>query len=141
MRLYPRRMTAAEYGADEDLARLGDAVERYISEQGMQYTEVAERARFSIETLSKIRKGVRVSPVTYRKLERALGWAGGSVDAVRAGGEPTVDGIPEAPEPEEPIDPQAAAVLTILEGLPLRVQAEVLRRLGDRVPPEARRSA
>ncbi|MFB7031748.1 MULTISPECIES: helix-turn-helix domain-containing protein [unclassified Streptomyces] len=134
-------MTAAEYGAEE-LARLGDAVERYITDQGMQFTEVAERAGFSIETLSKIRKGVRVSATTYRKLERALGWAASSMDAVSAGGTPTLEPQgPTAVEVDEPVDPQAAAILTILDGLPVRVQAEVLRRLGDRLPPELRRTA
>ncbi|MBB4987460.1 hypothetical protein [Streptomyces nymphaeiformis] len=136
-------MTEAGYGAEE-LARLGDTVENYIAAQGMQFTEVAERADFSIETLAKIRKGVRVSPVTYRKLERALGWTVRSADDVMAGGEPTVETaapIPAAPPQDEPIDPQAAAILTILDSLPVRVQAEVLRRLGDRIPPEARRTA
>ncbi|MGW4852193.1 hypothetical protein ACWEPZ_13310 [Streptomyces sp. NPDC004288] len=138
-------MTEAGYGAGE-LARLGDTVENYIADQGMQFNEVAERADFSIETLAKIRRGVRVSPTTYRKLERALGWAGRSADAVMAGGAPTIDAAAPAPAVtaapnDESIDPQAAAILTILDGLPVRVQAEVLRRLGDRIPPEARRSA
>jgi transcriptional regulator with XRE-family HTH domain len=135
-------MTAAEHGADEGLARLGDIVERFISEQGMQYNEVAERADFSIETLSKIRQGIRVRPVTYRKLERALGWAPGSAATVQAGGQFEVETPPSAePAPAVPVDPQAAAILTILEGLPERVQREVLARLGERLPPEVRRSA
>ncbi|APE22012.1 hypothetical protein vnz_13950 [Streptomyces venezuelae] len=141
--LYFGRMTEAGYGAEE-LARLGDTVESFIAAQGMQLNEVAERADFSIETLAKIRKGVRVRPATYRKLERALGWAAGGVAVAAAGGEPTVEAaqpIPTVAPVEELIDPQAAAILTILDGLPVRVQAEVLRRLGDRIPPEARRTA
>ncbi|MFE6816045.1 hypothetical protein [Streptomyces sp. NPDC057677] len=136
-------MTEAGYGAKE-LATLGGTVERFIAEHALQFTEVAERGGFSIETLAKIRRGVRVSSVTYRKLERALGWAAGSVAAAAAGGEPTVEAAPPSPASvpaEEPLDPQAAAILTILDGLPVRVQAEVLRRLGDRIPPEARRTA
>ncbi|MFF2331918.1 MULTISPECIES: hypothetical protein [unclassified Streptomyces] len=135
-------MTADGYDDGEELARLGGAVEAFISTEGMQFTDVAERADFSIETLAKIRKGVKVSAVSYRKLERALGWAAGSVDAVRAGGTPTLEvpgaaaGIPV----EEPVDPQAAAILTILDGLPERVQREVLRRLGDRLPRDVRHS-
>ncbi|MFI9005073.1 hypothetical protein [Streptomyces sp. NPDC053541] len=136
-------MTGDGYDDGEELARLGAAVEQRISEAGMQFTEVAERADFSIETLAKIRKGVRVSPTTYRKLEIALGWARGGVNLAREGGTPTLE-VPASTSPAAPteeVDPQASAILTILEGLPERVQRQVLRRLGDRLPPEARPSA
>lgn len=136
--------------ADEGLIRLGQRVEEYISEQGLKYVEVAKVADFSIETLSKVRQGTRVSDVTYRRLERALGWRTGSADDIRAGRDLTLAAPsnvgeveqPAAPAPAaEPIDPQAAAILTILESLPKRVQAEVLRRLGERIPPEGKPSA
>ncbi|MFE6223299.1 helix-turn-helix domain-containing protein [Streptomyces sp. NPDC057854] len=130
-------------GADEGLARLGDTVDRYISEQGWQYIDVAGRAGISDETLAKIRKGVRVRASTYRRLERALGWAPGAADDVQEGGEPTLlRAAEEQPaDADEPLDPQAAAVLAILEGLPERVREQVRRRLGDQLPPDARRSA
>lgn len=135
--------------SDEGLIRLGQLVEGRIKELGFRYTDVTERAGFSDETLIKVRKGVRVSAITYRKLEMAIGWDVGSCDAVQAGGEPvpapqvsTPAAQPvAAPAPEEePVDPQAAAILTILEGLPERVQREVLARLGERLPPGVRRS-
>jgi hypothetical protein len=118
------------------LERLGQAVELRIAELGLEYVRVAGAAGTSAETLSKIRKGTKASAATYRRLERALLWASGSVDAILAGGEPTPivtdsDGAP--PEVLEE-DPQTAAVMTILEALPERVQAEVHRRLGDRMP-------
>lgn len=57
-----------------------------------------------------------------------------------AGGEPAVLAGPAAPEAPEsaaapPSDPQVEAILTILDGLPARVREEVLRRLGEQLPP------
>ena len=72
------------------LTRLGEYVERRIAELGLEYAAVCRASGFSDETLSKIRKGsVHARPATYRKLERALLWEQGSVDAVLSGGEPT----------------------------------------------------
>ncbi|MFF2774822.1 hypothetical protein ACFVU3_07925 [Streptomyces sp. NPDC058052] len=128
---------------DEGLARLGDVVDAFISERGWQYIDVAGRAGFSDETLAKIRKGVGVRPSTYRRLERALGWAAHSASEVQAGGVPTLLEVEaeEQPAAEDPLDPQAEAVLAILAGLPPRVREQVRRRLGDQLPPDARRSA
>ncbi|MEW2631825.1 hypothetical protein AB0903_09230 [Streptomyces sp. NPDC048389] len=130
--------------ADAGPIRLGRRVESRISKLGLEYTEVAQRAGFSVETLSKIRKGVTVKPLTYRRLERALQWQHGSAGDVLDGGEPRsledvpVDDEPEAPAPVEEIDPRGEAILTILADLPPRVQVDVLRRLGDRLPAEVR---
>jgi transcriptional regulator with XRE-family HTH domain len=124
--------------------RLGKKVESRISDLGLEYTEVAQRAGFSVETLSKIRKGVTVKPLTYRRLERALQWQQGSADDVLSGDEPRsledlpAEGEPEAPAPLEEIDPRAEAILTILADLPPRVQVDVMRRLGDRIPTALR---
>ena len=141
--MYSQAMTA---GAR--LQYLGQLVERRISELGLEYAGVARSAGFSVETLSKIRKGVAAKGVTYRRLEVALEWEPGSVDSILDGGSPKSISPPSAGAAEagptgsdsqdEPADPRAEAVLTILEGLPTRVQAEVLRRLGDRLPSAAR---
>ncbi|MFJ4957495.1 hypothetical protein [Streptomyces sp. NPDC088739] len=108
----------------------------------MALTDVAGRAGFSIETLAKIRRGSRVRDTTYRRLERAIGWATGAVDVVKAGGEPPLaddtparESLPVSSAP----DPQADAILAILETLPDRVAREVYERLGDRLPPKLRR--
>jgi transcriptional regulator with XRE-family HTH domain len=125
--------------ADAGPSRLGEQVESRISELGLEYTEVAQRAGFSVETLSKIRKGVVVKPLTYRRLERALQWQQGSADDVLAGGAPRlIVDEPEAPAPPEDVDPRADAIMTILLDLPPRVQVDVMRRLGDSVPVAVR---
>lgn len=140
--MYSRPMTA-----DAALIRLGELVEQRINELGLHYRQVAQGAGFSDETLSKIRKGVAVRTATYRALERAVFWEVGSVDAVLEGGRPTsLDGpqraaaesTSSAAPVEEPADPRVGAIMTILDGLPARVQAEVLLRLGERVPGEVR---
>ncbi|MER7814044.1 hypothetical protein [Streptomyces sp. NPDC096153] len=134
--------------SDAGPIRLGKVVEQRIKELGLEYSWVAREADFSVETLSKIRKGVRVRGATYRRLERVLRWAADSADAVMAGGEPTP--LPDAADGEEPVvaalpveelapDRRVDAIMTILEDLPPRVQAEVLRRLEDRVPASALR--
>lgn len=133
----------ADAPAPKALERLAVCVEQRIVELGLQYAEVARAAGFSDQTLIAIRNADKVRPTTYRKLEMALQWEVGSVAAVLNGGRPTAVGVPEQleaePVPAEPeVDPRAAAILTILEDLPPRVQAEVLRQLGDRLPPAAR---
>lgn len=140
MARYSRPMTA-----DEWRLRLGELVESRITELGLEYTEVAQRAGFSVETLSKIRGGrFNIKPVTYSKLERALRWQHGSVSAVRAGGmplpqkAPTGQASPEPGTPDPARDPRVAAMLTILDELPVRLRLEVLQQLGDRLPPAAR---
>lgn len=73
---------------DGRLEALAAHVERRISELGLEYAAVARTAGFSDETLSKIRKGIKARAATYRKLERALRWEAGSVQAVLDGGAP-----------------------------------------------------
>lgn len=63
----------------------------------MQWREVAESAGLSIAGLGAIRRGERrPTAVTRARLEDALQWAPGSVDAVLAGGEPIpLQGVPD----------------------------------------------
>ncbi|WP_158712308.1 hypothetical protein [Streptomyces sp. NRRL F-5135] len=117
------------------LEKLGREVDLRITELGLEYAEVARAAEISVETLSKIRRGARARAVTYRRLERALRWESGSVDAILKGGVPrkTPDDADLSAEVEVETDPQTVAVMTILDALPRRVRAEVLRRLRDQL--------
>lgn len=78
---------------DDSRTRLARAVEDAISDAGLEYTEVARRAGFSVETLSKIRAGRRVRIPTLRRLEEALRWPKGRTERLLAGAEVT-----DAPE-------------------------------------------
>ncbi|MFC4006534.1 hypothetical protein ACFOY2_04835 [Nonomuraea purpurea] len=53
----------------------------------LEWNEVAEAAGISAAFLRKIRSGTGAGPLTIAKLEAALNWAPGSIDAIRAGGE------------------------------------------------------
>ncbi|MFD0772638.1 hypothetical protein ACFQZ2_01730 [Streptomonospora algeriensis] len=71
-----------------DHERLGRYIEQRIDALGLEYKEVADAARISVETLARIRRGRPVASRTYRKLEPALGWSTYSIDHVLEGSEP-----------------------------------------------------
>lgn len=101
---------------------------------GMAWKEVATAAGISYETLRAVRKGeTSGAPLTLRKLEQALRWAQGSINRVERGGKPILDPAAERTGGRAPdlSDPRAAAVMTILESLPPRVQKQVLARLNE----------
>ncbi|MFD3777307.1 hypothetical protein [Streptomyces sp. NPDC058612] len=122
-------------------SRLEDAMDKQRGVIGLTWRQVAERAGISYETLRAIRKGEQAGgDVTRRKIERAIGWGPESFESIEAGNEPfpaATDSAAPLQDAEDLADPQVEAILTILDGLPERVQAEVLRRLGDRLPAAA----
>ncbi|KIX77399.1 hypothetical protein SF23_12430 [Streptomyces sp. MBRL 10] len=122
---------------------LDGAMDRQRQALGLTWRQVAETAGISYETLRAIRRGEQAgSDLTRRGLERALKWTVGGFEVAEAGGipdaapEPSAQGSAEGAMPAS--DPQVDAILTILDGLPPRVQEEVLRRLGERLPPASR---
>jgi hypothetical protein len=73
--------------------RLDAAIEDRRLDLEMSWTEVAETARIAAVTLRNIRRGRnQPSALNKRRLENALRWTPGSVDAILAGGEPTTLG-------------------------------------------------
>lgn len=57
---------------------------------GMEWKDVATKTGVSYETLRNLRLGKRkASELTIRRLEDALQWKHGSIDAILAGGDPT----------------------------------------------------
>lgn len=76
-------------------------------ELGMSWIQLAERAGISDVSLRNFRKG-RGTPnaLSKRRLETGLRWEPGSVDAILAGGDPTLSSTPsldvvEAASPQE----------------------------------------
>ncbi|MFJ9979646.1 helix-turn-helix domain-containing protein [Streptomyces cyaneofuscatus] len=122
----------------EQLSPLDGEMNARRLQLGMAWKELATSAGISYETLRAVRKGQTGAPLTLRKIEQALRWAQGSITQVERGGEPTPLADDEAtagPHGSEQSDPRAAAVLTILEGLPPRVQRQVLARLNEMAGP------
>lgn len=71
-------------------ANLEAAIQRRRVELRMSWRDVSTAAGMSYEGLRAIRKGDRhPNPVTKGRIEDALQWSPGSVDAVLAGGGPT----------------------------------------------------
>lgn len=77
---------------DENWKLLAERAVRRRAELGLSQVEVAQRGPLSLDRLQNIEgaKRTRYRLSTLLALERALDWASGSVEAVLAGGEPTV---------------------------------------------------
>lgn len=70
---------------------LDDWITDRVRELSMSLGELANKAHVERTTLSNIRNGkTRGHPKSVRNIEAALGWALGSIEAIRDGGEPTV---------------------------------------------------
>lgn len=69
---------------------LSERVRARLDELGLSIMEWKRRSGVSDATLRRIREGERFSVPKERAAERGLGWAPGSFDSVRAGGEPTL---------------------------------------------------
>lgn len=75
-----------------DHERLDHAIEARTIELGISYVELAVRAGLSEISIRNLRKGrANFRARNLRKLEIALGWTAGSIEAVLAGGDPTVE--------------------------------------------------
>lgn len=72
-----------------DATRLSEAMDRRRLELRLKWTQVADRADLSQAGLGAIRRGERSpSALTKARIEHALEWAPGSVDAILAGDGP-----------------------------------------------------
>lgn len=79
---------------------LDDYMTERVRQLGMSWAELEARAGVTKKTMLHIRAGGNSYPKTIRNVEAALGWALGSIEAVKAGGEPTVvdvDAVLRAP--------------------------------------------
>lgn len=59
-------------------------------ELNLEWRDVAKHGELSYETLRALRRSGKASALSKRRIETALLWLPGSVDAVLAGGEPAV---------------------------------------------------
>ncbi|MFE3452449.1 helix-turn-helix domain-containing protein [Nonomuraea sp. NPDC059194] len=72
----------------ETWQRLGTAIRQRRTDLDLGQAEVAQRAGISISTLSALERAKQddYEDRTLARVEDALGWARGSVDAIKAGG-------------------------------------------------------
>ncbi|MGW1433088.1 helix-turn-helix domain-containing protein [Streptomyces sp. NPDC002431] len=104
---------------DRDWVRLGRALAAGRKNAGLTQPDVASRLNVGLSTVQTIERGgtwTKPTP-THRAYARLLNWTDGSVDAVAAGGDPTLEADAVAPgaEPSAPVP----------DGLPLRVAEEL----------------
>lgn len=58
----------------------------------LEWNDVAAAAQISPANLRSIRKGkTQPQPLTARRIERVFGWKAGSLEAVKAGGQPALE--------------------------------------------------
>jgi transcriptional regulator with XRE-family HTH domain len=110
----------------QDFQRLAGAIQARATALGLSQQDLVSRSGLSRTTVQKLWQGddtYAPSRRTRVAIEDALDWAPGSVEAVLAGGEPTVRR--EASVETETIasdSPAAARSLTTVTDMPLRVQ-------------------
>lgn len=75
---------------DDPRAALADQMNRYRLRLGLRWTHVATRAGMTEPNLRRIRNGeYAVTDWAAARIEKALRWEPGSIDAILAGGTPT----------------------------------------------------
>jgi len=95
---------------DENLVRVGRQVAARRGEMGYTQREFAETAGVALNTYALCERGRSFPHVsTQRKLERALQWPAGTLDALRRG-EP----VPQDTEPSRPAVPDTGATVQTL---------------------------
>ncbi|WUI00245.1 helix-turn-helix transcriptional regulator [Spirillospora sp. NBC_00431] len=104
--------------------RLAAALERRLDELDLTWSELADAASVHEVTLRAIRRGDnQPSARTRRRLEGALSWERGSIQAILDGGEPTPLGDKSAIRDRETVEEVAADTVADLTKI-----SEVLER-------------
>lgn len=78
----------------EHHSAVGTALDRRRLELGWRWRDIADRAGVSPETLRRLRQrglAAGTDALTITRIERAVGWQQGSIQAIEQGGEPIMD--------------------------------------------------
>lgn len=112
-----------------DLPRLAEAIKARAAYLGWKQRDLLQRTHVSRGTIQTLWKGdatYKPSPATKMAIEDLLGWARDSIDAVLAGGDPTVVREPDDDQPpansDAPADARASTPLAGISSLPLSVR-------------------
>ena len=114
---------------ERDWARLGAALKAAREARGLSQGELGERIGVKRGAMRNIERG-NFAKITHtvRSYAHEVGWDAGSIDAVLAGGDPTLaEAAPEAPDERAALNISSGPGLSIeaahAEELPLRIQA------------------
>jgi hypothetical protein len=116
---------------DALLTRVGRyVVNRRVALGYKHRIDLANDLPITDRTLADIEHGVReASPGTYAVLENKLGWAPGSIDAVRSGGEPAeAHRVPAQQHQQHQRQQHVPAATTLLNAVPTEELLLELRR-------------
>jgi hypothetical protein len=109
--------------------RLAGAMDARRRELRLRWQDVAKAGGISLKTLHSVRTGSSgIAALTERGIEDGLQWAGGSVRAIAAGGDPAPRSV-SPPEGRLPIldDPDEEGLLPYLQGVRDVLAAAVAR--------------
>ena len=96
--------------------RLDQAMDKRRLDLRKQWKDIASAAGVSTAALGAIRRGeYKPSSLTARGIEDALQWGHGSIEAILAGGEPTL--LEDAGAPESGSSPEAGLAEQLAERL------------------------
>lgn len=114
---------------DDVLARVGRfVVNRRVALGYRHRIDLANDLPITDRTLADIEHGAReASPGTYAVLENKLGWAPGSIDTVRSGGEPA-EAHQVATHQQQQRQQQVPSAATLLDAVPTEDLLSELRR-------------
>jgi len=102
--------------------RLDTLIEQARLDLGVEFKELAALAGIAPETLRALRKTGKANALTKRRVEAAIKWQAGSIDAVLEGGEPQ-----RATNAAEPQADELTRLRT--ENVELRAQVEEVGEL------------
>lgn len=98
--------------------RLGTLIDNHILATGEEYRRFAKRARVSVETLSKARRGEKINARSLARIETALGWEPGTATHILAGGAPPTD-TPRVPRNTQHPDENTTPAIRVTGTTPL----------------------
>lgn len=117
---------------------LNDALEERRIELDMTWRQVADAAGISLAGLGAIRRGERhPSALTVRRIENALEWTPGSVEAILGGSEPTpVESRESVKAEDNPEDEDVEQLMQRVRRMPREDRRALLRllRASDEMP-------
>ncbi|MFH8380686.1 helix-turn-helix transcriptional regulator [Kitasatospora sp. NPDC018058] len=112
---------------DRDWGRLGRAVKAARQDSGMTQDDLAKAVGVGLSTVQTLERGSRSYAkvnATHKAIAKAVGWTEDSVEAVLAGGNPTIQGRHGDVTPS--VEAEGEVVDELLDELTGRVRAALL---------------
>lgn len=114
-------------------ARLAQLLEARRLDLGLRWTDVAEAAELTTETLRQVRFSDReIRPLTARAIENVMGWEAGSIRAVLGGADPILRTV----DPDVSPQPEDVGYVSRRDALRDATKDELLEELARRIGEE-----